>query len=268
MNKLALIQEIENLTFAINIATEEIIYDIKKQEKHPTTHYIWRTKGDGKVRSRHAKFNGKIFVAWDNPPAGGYHPGEDYGCRCIAEPYEAETENLQERTSQTVTSAATDQGNAWGNDKLGWHYQFGGGKPLKLHEIGLLQKVINHAETYDQGGGSIFERVETQIFTKARQTGSGNYPDSFRRAYSFHDVVWGLGGVQVYGTINVNILNKDKYLMITAAVDYNFEDYFEVTVIGDEMDRVKSAKGLHPPFTTPFYIRDKWSTKIEAIIKK
>ena len=54
-------------------------------QTHPTTHYIWRTRGDGKVRASHAVNNGRIF-SWDNPPETG-HPGEDYGCRCTAEPY-------------------------------------------------------------------------------------------------------------------------------------------------------------------------------------
>lgn len=53
--------------------------------ENPTTHYIWRTRGDGKVRPSHAANEGKIF-AWDNPPPTGY-PGEDYNCRCWAEPY-------------------------------------------------------------------------------------------------------------------------------------------------------------------------------------
>lgn len=54
-------------------------------QEHPTTHYIWRTRGDGKVRASHAANNGRIF-SWDNPPPVG-HPGEDFGCRCTAEPY-------------------------------------------------------------------------------------------------------------------------------------------------------------------------------------
>lgn len=49
-----------------------------KAAEQPTTHYIWRTAGDDKVRSSHAANNGKIF-SWDNPPETG-HPGEDYGC--------------------------------------------------------------------------------------------------------------------------------------------------------------------------------------------
>ncbi len=53
--------------------------------ERPTTHYIWRTRGDGRVRASHAANNGRIF-SWDNPPPMG-HPGEDYNCRCTAEPY-------------------------------------------------------------------------------------------------------------------------------------------------------------------------------------
>ncbi len=56
-----------------------------KGEEHSTRYYIWRTRGDNKVRPFHAANNGRIF-AWDDPPATG-HPGEDYNCRCTAEPY-------------------------------------------------------------------------------------------------------------------------------------------------------------------------------------
>lgn len=46
--------------------------------------YIWRTVGDKDVRGSHAARAGRQF-SWDNPPEGG-HPGEDFGCRCWAEP--------------------------------------------------------------------------------------------------------------------------------------------------------------------------------------
>lgn len=48
------------------------------------THYIWRTSLDERVRPTHAALEGKRF-AWDNPPDVG-NPGEDYQCRCTAEP--------------------------------------------------------------------------------------------------------------------------------------------------------------------------------------
>ena len=57
-------------------------------DKNPEDYYIWRTVGDDKVRSAHAEREGKIFN-WHVPPEGG-HPGEDYNCRCWAEPYRPE----------------------------------------------------------------------------------------------------------------------------------------------------------------------------------
>src|SRR5690554_5335210 len=50
-----------------------------------TSHYVWRTAGDGKVRRAHAANEGKVF-AWNDPPPTG-HPGKDHNCRCRAEPY-------------------------------------------------------------------------------------------------------------------------------------------------------------------------------------
>ena len=47
--------------------------------------YIWRTVGDERVRDTHSDNDGKFF-SWDNPPAETGHPGEDFQCRCWAEP--------------------------------------------------------------------------------------------------------------------------------------------------------------------------------------
>ncbi|MEM7295990.1 MAG: phage minor head protein, partial [Pseudomonadota bacterium] len=55
------------------------------KQARPTRRYIWRTRGDGKVRSSHADRDGQVY-SWDHPPEGG-HPGQDYNCRCVAEPY-------------------------------------------------------------------------------------------------------------------------------------------------------------------------------------
>ena len=46
--------------------------------------YIWRSQNDARVRAAHRENNGQVF-AWSSPPLGG-HPGEDWNCRCIAEP--------------------------------------------------------------------------------------------------------------------------------------------------------------------------------------
>jgi len=47
--------------------------------------YFWRTSLDERVRASHRVKEGRIF-RWDQPPADTGHPGEDYQCRCYAEP--------------------------------------------------------------------------------------------------------------------------------------------------------------------------------------
>lgn len=52
------------------------------------TEYIWRTSRDERVRASHTEMEG-TRQSWDDPPnVGGrnLHPGEDYRCRCTAEP--------------------------------------------------------------------------------------------------------------------------------------------------------------------------------------
>jgi SPP1 gp7 family putative phage head morphogenesis protein len=49
--------------------------------------YVWRTVGDERVRETHDSVDGQTFP-WSSPPdeTDGNHPGEDYQCRCWAEP--------------------------------------------------------------------------------------------------------------------------------------------------------------------------------------
>lgn len=54
------------------------------QKESGITKYIWRTSNDERVRDTHAAADGQVF-SWENPPPWG-HPGEDFQCRCHAEP--------------------------------------------------------------------------------------------------------------------------------------------------------------------------------------
>ena len=68
-----------------------------RHEAAGITQYIWRTSGDGDVRPDHKALNGKAF-SYDEPPVVNAsevrrgraerreHPGQDYQCRCTAEP--------------------------------------------------------------------------------------------------------------------------------------------------------------------------------------
>ena len=70
-----------------------------EHESMGVTQYIWITKRDARVRECHRELHGHIFD-WNNPPAQWYmtksrgivytgeyaHPGQAYGCRCVAKP--------------------------------------------------------------------------------------------------------------------------------------------------------------------------------------
>ena len=70
----------EGLLKAFGLTLNEIV-----QRQLGIEQYVWRSRDDSKVRTGHSLNDDKIFD-WDSPPEGG-HPGQDYGCRCIAEPF-------------------------------------------------------------------------------------------------------------------------------------------------------------------------------------
>lgn len=47
--------------------------------------YEWLTSQDERVRPSHEALDGEVF-SWDEGTPIGYHPGEDYQCRCVAIP--------------------------------------------------------------------------------------------------------------------------------------------------------------------------------------
>lgn len=63
----------------------------QQQKDAGVREYIWSSVHDSKVRQQHRKLNGKKY-SWDDPPVSDpktgrrCHPGEDYGCRCVALP--------------------------------------------------------------------------------------------------------------------------------------------------------------------------------------
>lgn len=76
----------------------DLTADMGKQvsEYYGCDEYMWISKRDDKVRECHRHLDGHIF-RWDDPPEMWYrtkngivytgrrcHPGQDYGCRCVA----------------------------------------------------------------------------------------------------------------------------------------------------------------------------------------
>lgn len=95
--------------------TERVLMDALAHTDESAA-YIWRTASDDKVRDEHAMRAGKIYT-WDAPPDGD-HPGDDYNCRCWAEPLNPAQhpwavwarEQAEKRRDQTVQGLAAPMG--------------------------------------------------------------------------------------------------------------------------------------------------------------
>ena len=62
----------------------EILNGFLQPEGLHVDRYIWRSSADSRVRAAHAEYDDHIFF-WSALPEGG-HPGQDWNCRCTAEP--------------------------------------------------------------------------------------------------------------------------------------------------------------------------------------
>ncbi len=235
----------------------------EEQQQEGYTHYIWHTQGDGKVRESHAVNNGKVF-AWDNPPEVG-HPGEDYNCRCWAEPYAPE---VREYISQTVTSVVDEGLSRWAWYDFVIHYYLGGGKNIKLSHVGHLQDVIDVSRKH------VFKGVERQVFKEARAKLSGNLNDTFKISYPFYPVSFVHGSSIVRGNYSGSVVRIGDALHINAKVEYNFRDTFT-----DPLDIRERNSGSSDPEARQanelidselggqFYdIYDSWETYLTAVI--
>jgi len=86
-------QDLKDLLKASDIAQKLHLKsnDDEEEQEHATEYYIWHTQGDDKVREGHAALSGRIF-AWAD---GGLQPGDDYNCRCWAEDYTPDEEEME-----------------------------------------------------------------------------------------------------------------------------------------------------------------------------
>lgn len=67
-----------------------------RQTQNGFTSYVWRTSQDERVRESHAAKEGRTF-RWNSPPPDTGHPGEDFNCRCTAEPvFDDDEETIEE----------------------------------------------------------------------------------------------------------------------------------------------------------------------------
>jgi SPP1 gp7 family putative phage head morphogenesis protein len=235
------------------------------KEAGPATHYVWRTVGDERVRLSHAANDGRMF-AWDEPPATG-HPGEDFGCRCRAEPYvPGETEFAYHE----IVGELVDEPERWEWDDFLRHL-YSGGAPVSLSRIGHLNDVV-HQFAYRDGDTGAHSRLSSQIVAEARDVMSGSLTVTFDRTYDFTDVAYPHGDAVVYGQFSGSVSNARGYLAIKGRVQFNFWDIFtdpadlreiflgtsDPAAVHRLARRTSDLGGRH------YTVADHWETRFEA----
>lgn len=184
-----------------------------KQER-PTTHYIWRTRNDEKVRPSHAANNGHVF-AWDDPPPTG-HPGEDYGCRCTAEPYYPDLAEYLTITLQGVSDNAA----AWSSRDFVRHYYQGGGRGVTVRETGHLGRIVARYMEY------VEEDLKTQIATAAREAPNGLFSYDFYNSYDMTLIVFSIGDTVIGGTFSGYATERNGLIAISGELQFYLTDEF------------------------------------------
>lgn len=180
----------------------------------PTTHYIWRTRRDGKVRSSHAEREGQVF-SWDDPPEGG-HPGEDYGCRCTAEPYLPQTSEFMEISLQGVSGG----GAVWSSRDFVNHYYRGNGRGVTVRETGHLSAIV------DDYMALVDKKLKDQVAREAREKRDGSFSNTFYNTYGMTGVVFSIGDTVIGGEFSGNVEEHHGVLTIEGSFDFYLRDEF------------------------------------------
>ncbi len=207
--------------------------------------------------------NGKIF-AWDNPPETG-NPSEDYGCRCVAEPY---TPEVNEYSKQIITSIIDEVLYRWLWYDFFNHFFLGGGEAIILWQVGHLQDVIDASKEH------VFKGVERQVFRDARSVENGRFDDTFKNTYTFYSVSFIHGRATVEGRYNGYVTKIGNALYIDVDVEYSFKDVFtDPFDIREINNGTSDPRAINPDdlidgeFGGQFYdITDSWTTKLTAVI--
>lgn len=194
-----------------------------KQDQKPA-YYIWRTQGDTKVRGTHAQREGQIF-SWDTAPEGG-HPGEDYNCRCHAEPYTPASEFMQ-ITLQNVS----DEGDTWTSQDFVEHYFSGNGQGVTVRETGHLSAIV------EQYMALVEDKLKGQIASEARLTSGGSFTYPFGRPYDMEHIAFSIGDTTIGGVAYGQVKKVNNSLSVQGSLDFYLRDMFADPLdIGVEVD--------------------------------
>jgi len=204
----------------------ELNLKMEAEAARNNTHYIWRTVGDGRVRAAHAENEGKIF-SWDSPPPTG-HPGEDYNCRCTAEPY---VQGESEFAYQDNFESQPDYSESWSTLDFLKHSYVSNGGVVTLAQTGHQQGVIDYYlyEVIREGRNSL-QRLNAQIVDEARKHPNGDFTYDFKNSYpEFFNYLKAFGGTTVGGAFIGTVQHQNGMMYIDGNIDFYFNDTFTDT---------------------------------------
>lgn len=248
-----------------------------KAATRPTPYYIWRTRGDDKVRTAHAENNGRIF-AWDNPPTG--NPGEDYNCRCLAEPY---TGSISANVMQALRNYLLDylyETYPWENTEMSLYYFLGNGQGVTLEQMGHLERIRDY---YTQ---HYLIRFQDQIRKNAAYAPLGVFQDNFDKSYGFINVIFSYGDSTVEGTFNGKITQlSDGTKLVSGNMYFRFSDTFKdpldvgqtyvflrnaIPYLTDikEVDLAEWFKEATNLWQKPYLITGKWEMSFTSLVAR
>lgn len=228
-------------------------------------YYIWYTQDDEKVRPSHKANHGKIF-AWSDPPVTG-HPGDEFGCRCWAEPLKGEM-----YARQTLLTSISSSAIRWSDLDFTNPYRSGNGVGVTLRGTGWLGDIIKH---YGETLG-VYDRVNQQIVDAAIAAGPGVLTYDFYNTYKFGSILFILGESTVSGVFDGMPRREKQYLVIDGTISYEFTDEYKdplsfvenlEQIPGFSREEAEEMVGDAGDFAGTVYpITDSWQTKFTATV--
>ncbi len=253
---------------------------VLQAQQRTIRYYIWRTRGDGNVRSSHAANDGKVF-AWDNPPATG-NPGDDYGCRCWAEPYYGTA--VPPALLPAVTLLVhlirryLENKSVWDDLDMSLYFYVGAGQPVTLEKLGHLDAIKRHYEANYQ------QAFRNQIIRESVGVRDGKINVSFSQSYDFKDVMYSYGNSGVLGKFEGNITTHASGKRVAVGnAELRFDDSFKdpVSIAQLTVTVRKIVPGLEKLSEqqlsslwrelsnlggTPYAISGSWSTRLSLAL--
>lgn len=204
------------------------------KQSQPSNQYVWLTQLDDRVRTSHAAHHGQIF-SWAAPPPTG-HPGEDFGCRCVAVPYGPDLPEDLAIELQDVS----DTGAQWTSLDFIDHYFSGAGAPVTLRETGHLEAVVSKYRRLVIDDPTV---LPSQIANEARVRLGQSLQKAFDRSYDMTDLVFSLGNTTIGGVFRGSSHAIGGMLYLAGAIDFHLRDSFR--------DPLDIGAILTDPFATP-----------------